>query len=80
MNLDVISDCIPQQGFVCCCSHHSEIEQVNYDLVTMCPLGGIERTKNQWQGLLSQAGLVLRGVIRHDSETSDSIRIIESGI
>jgi hypothetical protein len=52
-------------------------KQVNYDFVMMCALGGIERTKDHWQELLSVANLQLRDVISFDKETGDSVIIAE---
>jgi demethylsterigmatocystin 6-O-methyltransferase len=52
-------------------------KQVNYDFVMMCALGGIERTKEHWQELLSGAKLRLRDVISFDKETGDSVLIAQ---
>lgn len=52
-------------------------KQVNYDLVMMCALGGMERTRAQWQDLVSGANLKLRDVVTYDDETGDSILVVE---
>ena len=52
-------------------------KQVNYDFIMMCALGGIERTKEHWQELLSGANLQLRDIISFDKETGDSVLIAQ---
>jgi demethylsterigmatocystin 6-O-methyltransferase len=53
-------------------------KQVNYDLVMMVALGGLERSKEQWKNLVSAADLKLREVIRYDEGTGDSIIVVEA--
>ncbi|CAI6227200.1 unnamed protein product [Periconia digitata] len=44
-----------------------------HDIEVMICVGGIERTKAQWENLLATAGLKLKEVINYDDEFEDSV-------
>ncbi|KAJ4371318.1 hypothetical protein N0V83_004535 [Neocucurbitaria cava] len=46
-----------------------------HDVEVMICVGGIERTRDQWEKLLNSAGLQLREVINYDTDFEDSVVI-----